>query len=370
MSIWRILVVDDEAGMLRSVERVLGKDYQIASTRSSREAVELAEAFKPDLAILDIQMPEMDGFQLMEKLQAIDPELDVIFMTGSIHELDAKLIRAIRKDAFYFLQKPFDRGVLLSLVERCLELKQLDRSNRQHILRMQKELGDARAFQQSLLPPEFAKVGGISIFAHYIPCSELAGDFYDYVALPPDGAVILVADVSGHGASAAMLTGIVKSALHSASSEVYEPASVVERVANGIRAFGDYHFITLICARVRNGSLDFVNAGHPPGILSTPKTSAALLKATGPIISPVLNHSWEQQTIQVSRRSDRMVLFTDAIIEAESDSGEYGLGRLVEEVGKRPVDGKTLSEQILQSVHQFALGRPLRDDLTLIIADL
>jgi sigma-B regulation protein RsbU (phosphoserine phosphatase) len=370
MSLWRILVVDDETGMLRSVERVLGQDYQVASTRSSREAVKLAERFKPDLAILDIQMPDLDGFQLMEKLQAFDPELDVIFMTGSVNELDAKLIRAIRRDAFYFLQKPFDRGVLLTLVERCLELKQLDRSNRKHLVRMQGELGDARAFQQSLLPPEFGKVGGISVFANYIPCSELAGDFYDYVALPPDGAVILVADVSGHGASAAMLTGIVKSALHSAGSEVYEPASVVKRVASGIRAFGDTHFITLICARVRNGSLDFVNAGHPPGILSTLETAAALLKATGPIISPVLDPSWEQHTIRVNRDVDRVVLFTDAIIEAESESGEYGLNRLVEEVGKRPIDGKTLSEQILQSVREFTTGRPAKDDLTLVVADL
>jgi sigma-B regulation protein RsbU (phosphoserine phosphatase) len=370
MSLWRILVVDDETGMLRSVERVLGADYRVASTRSSREALKLAEFFKPDVAILDIQMPDLDGFQLMEKLQAFDPELDVIFMTGSVNELDAKLIRAIRKDAFYFLQKPFDRGVLLTLVERCLELKQLDRSNRKHLLRIEKELGDARAFQHSLLPPGFGKVGGISVFANYIPCSELAGDFYDYVALPPDGAVILVADVSGHGASAAMLTGIVKSALHSASSEVYEPASVVNRVASGLRAFGDTHFITLICARVRNGSLDFVNAGHPPGILSTVETSAALLKATGPIISPLLDASWEQHTIGVNRSVDRVVLFTDAIIEAESESGEYGLDRLVEEVGKRPIDGKTLSEQILQSVREFTIGRPAKDDLTLVVADL
>lgn len=370
MSLWRILVVDDEAGMLRSVERVLGEDYKVASTRSSRDAVDVAQTFKPDLAILDIQMPEMDGFQLMEKLQALDAELDVIFMTGSIHELDAKLIRAIRKDAFYFLQKPFDRGVLLSLVERCLDLKRLNRSNRQHQQRMEKELSDARAFQQSLLPPELGKVGGICVSAHYIPCSELAGDFYDYVALPPDGAVILVADVSGHGASAAMLTGIVKSALHSASSDVYEPASIVERVANGIRAFGTHHFITLICARVRNGSLDFVNAGHPPGILSTLETPAALLKATGPIISPAFEFSCEQHTIPVKRGSDRIVMFTDGIIEAESESGEYGLDRLVEEVKKRPIHGRALSEQILQSVRQFAAGRPIKDDLTLVIADL
>jgi phosphoserine phosphatase RsbU/P len=370
MNPWRVLVVDDEAGMLRSVERVLGHDYEVASTRSSRQAIELAQTFRPDLAILDIQMPEMDGFQLMEELRKRDPEMEVIFMTGSVHEIDAKLIRAIRKDAFYFLQKPFDRGVLLSLVERCLELKRLDQANRQHLLHIEKELSDARAFQQSMLPPRFAKVGGVSVFAHYIPCSELAGDFYDYAASPPDGAAILVADVSGHGASAAMLTGVVKSAFHAASSDSYEPACVVKRVANGISAFGAHHFITLICVRVQKGSLDFVNAGHPPGILANRKATCALLESTGPIISPALKSSWEQRTIPAKRGSDRIVLFTDAIIEAESESGEYGIGRLIEEISKHPIGGKDLSEHILESVSQFAVGRPMKDDLTLVVADL
>jgi sigma-B regulation protein RsbU (phosphoserine phosphatase) len=370
MSLWRIIVVDDEAGMLRSVERVLGKEYQVAGTRSPREAVGLAGTFKPDLAILDIQMSEMDGFQLMDELQALDPELDVIFMTGSVHEIDAKLIRAIRKDAFYFLQKPFDRGVLLSLVERCLELKQLERSNRDHRLRLEKELSDARAFQQSLLPPASGEAGGVSVFAQYIPCSELAGDFYDYAAISPDGAALLVADVSGHGASAAMLTGTVKSAFHSASADLYEPACVVDRVANGIRAFGHHHFITLICARVRNGSMDFVNAGHPSGILLNGETGVALLESTGPIISPALNCSWEQRTIRVRPRCDRLVLFTDGIIEAEGESGQYGLDRLVEEVQTGPMDGNALSEKILESVHRFVVDRLIDDDLTLVIADL
>lgn len=369
MSLWRILVVDDDAGMLRSVERVLGGEYEIASTLSSREAIELARTFKPDLAILDIQMPEMDGFQLMEELQGLDPRLAVIFMTGSVHELDAKLIRAIRKDAFYFLQKPFDRGVLLSLVERCLELKRLERSNQQHLQRMEKELADARAFQQSTLPPAAARLGSISVFAHYVPCAELGGDFYDYAALPPDGAVLLVADVSGHGVSAAMLTGVVKSAFHLASSDGFEPVCVVERVAEGIRSFGYQHFITMICARVRDESLDFVNAGHPPGIVSNVRRTAAILQPTGPIISPALKCCWEQHTMPVTRGSDRVVLFTDGFMDAESDAGEYGLNRLVEEVSKRPT-GDLLVEQIVTSVHRFAAGRPIEDDLTLVIADL
>ena len=370
MTPWRILVVDDEAGILRSVERVLAPDYRVVSMRSSRDAVGFAKGFKPHLAILDIQMPDMDGFQLMEELRALDHEIDVIFMTGSVHELDAKLIRAIRKDAFYFLQKPFDRDVLLTLVERCLELKRLNISNREYMLRMEKELGDARAFQQSLLPPESGIAGEISVVARYAPCSELGGDFYDYLAVPPDGAVILVADVSGHGVSAAMLTAIVKSALHSANSEDYEPASVAERVAHGIRAFAENHFVTLICTRIRDGLLDYVNAGHPPGILSTLESSAAVLESTSPIISPVVNASREQIRVPVKRRSDRMVLFTDGIIEAGPESDVFGLERLVQEVSKRPSRGSVLSERIMQSVRQYGAGRPISDDMTLVVADL
>src|SRR3974377_2216290 len=121
----RILVVDDDSGVLRSVERVLSHDYQVACTRSPEEAALFAKQFEPDLAILDIRMPEMDGFELMSRLKESRRDLDIILMTGSIHEPDAQLVRAIREKAFYFLQKPFDREVLLTLVARCLELRRL-----------------------------------------------------------------------------------------------------------------------------------------------------------------------------------------------------------------------------------------------------
>jgi phosphoserine phosphatase RsbU/P len=367
---WRVLVVDDEAGMLRSVERVLGKSCAVTALRSPREAIDLAGAIQPDLAILDIQMPEMDGFRLMDELRALDAGLDVIFMTGSIHEIDAKLIEAIQKDAFYFLQKPFDRGVLLSLVERCFERRRLNQDNRDHQLRMEKELRDARTFQQSLLPPRSGRIGRVEILVEYLPCTELAGDFYDYSALSTDGVGLLVADVSGHGASAAMLTGVVKSAFHAARAEDYEPRRVVDRVAKGIRAFGPHHFITLICARRQNGTLEFVNAGHPPGLLWNPRNGLTLLESTGPIISPVLNVSWEQRTAPIASGTDRMVLFTDAIIEAEGELGAYGLERLMAEVEKGASEGGNLSHGIMQSVGNFVGERRIDDDLTLLVADL
>jgi phosphoserine phosphatase RsbU/P len=145
---------------------------------------------------------------------------------------------------------------------------------------------------------------------------------------------------------------------------------VVDRVSSGIRCFGHHHFVTLICVRIRNGLLDFVNAGHPPGFLLNETPDVALLESTGPIISPALKFPWEQRTVPVKRGRDRIVLFTDAIIEAEADSGQYGLDRLVEEVQNGPRDGKALSDRILRDVRQFISDRPINDDLTLVVAEL
>ena len=112
----------------------------------------MAAEFKPDLVILDVRMPEIDGFELMARLKAAHPGVDIIVMTGSLDDLDQKLIRAIRGRAFYFIQKPFDREVLQTLVERCLELRWRRVESRHHVERLERELADARAFQQGLLP--------------------------------------------------------------------------------------------------------------------------------------------------------------------------------------------------------------------------
>jgi len=142
----RILVVDDEPGMLRAVERVLSSDHHVIGTRLSRAALSIADEFQPDLAIVDIRMPDLDGFELMAQLKARFPALDVILMTGSVDDLDEKLVKALRSPAFYFIQKPFDREVLCTLVERCLELRWRREQHRRNVQRLETEMAAARAF--------------------------------------------------------------------------------------------------------------------------------------------------------------------------------------------------------------------------------
>jgi sigma-B regulation protein RsbU (phosphoserine phosphatase) len=182
---------------------------------------------------------------------------------------------------------------------------------------------------------------------------------------------VLVADVSGHGATAAMLTGIVKSAFHSASAEGYEPLSVVERVSTGIRTFGHERFITLFCARVSLSKrvLEYVNAGHPPGILWGRQPALTFMEATGPLISPAFpSFSWKERTLRLEQ-GYHLLLYTDGVQEVGGETGFFGLEHIVEEVTKNPDGGAALLEQILRSVREFSGGRRHQDDLTLITAN-
>ena len=248
----RILVVDDEPGMLRAVDRVLSKDYHVVGTRLSRDALSVASEFHPELAIVDIRMPDLDGFELMAQLKARFSGLDVILMTGSVDDLDEKLVRAIRSTAFYFIQKPFDREVLRTLVERCLELRWRREEHRLNLKRLETEMAEARAFQQSLLPDRETVVNGVAVCCRYTPSSALGGDLYDYAASAGRTA-LLIADVSGHGVSAAMLTGIVKSAFHASHVDGFDPSAVVQRVSAGLAAFSPDRFVTLVAALICSG---------------------------------------------------------------------------------------------------------------------
>jgi phosphoserine phosphatase RsbU/P len=365
----RILIVDDEPGMVRAVERVLGGLYRVVGSQSSADAVRLAAEFHPDLVIVDVRMPELSGFELMALLKADHPDLDIILMTGSLDDLDQKLIRAIRAGAFYFIQKPFDREVLQTLVERCLELRGRREESRRHVQRLERELGDARAFQQGLLPAAEAVVDRLAISTRYVSCFELGGDLCDFVSVKPGKVALLIADVMGHGASAAMLTGIVKSAFRASDVDGYEPLSVVRRLRANMAAFGPQRFVTLIAALVSTdeGELHYVNAGHPPGLLCTGKNGLVRLAGTGPLISPAFDGQWDQRSTCCAA-GDMLLLYTDGVSDALASEEDWGEEAIVALTRQHPGGGAPLLDSILTRVYERFGGRPQPDDLTLLTA--
>ncbi len=368
----RILVVDDEPGMLRAVERVLSEDHHVIGTRFSCEALSIASEFHPELAIVDIRMPDLDGFELMAQLKARFPALDVILMTCSVDDLDEKFVRAIRSAAFYFIQKPFDREVLKTLVERCVELRWRREDHRQNLIRLETEMAEARAFQQSLLPDPETIVNGVAVCCRYTPCSALGGDLYDYAATTAGRTALLIADVSGHGVSAAMLTGIVKSAFHASHVDGFEPFAVVQRVSMGLAAFSPDRFVTLVAALISpdERQLQYVNAGHPPSILWGSTREPLWLHSTGPLVSPVLTRStWEAPVVRMDE-GDHLLLYTDGVSETLADDDGHAERRFTGTIERASEGGAPLLDAILADIHHELAGRPQPDDLTLLTASV
>ena len=368
----RILVVDDEPGMLRAVERVLGATYQVVGTRSSPDAVAIARDFRPHLAVVDIRMPEMDGFELMTRLKGDSPDLELILMTGSVDDLDEKLIRAIRSRAFYFIQKPFDRDVLRTLVERCLELRWRREEHRRHLEQLEKQMAEALAFQQSLLPDRAAQINGLSIACRYAPWSGLGGDLYDYTAIDARQTALLIADVSGHGVTAAMLTSVVKSAFHASRADQYDPLRVTERVWHALGAFGPERFVTLVAMTIapQDGELRYVNAGHPAAILWHGGDEPVWLASTGPLVSAIFpTFAWTSETRRV-QPSDRILLYTDGVSDVLADGDGRAELSLAAALAREPRGGSHLLDAILAEVDQRLAGCPPSDDLTMLTATL
>ena len=355
--------------MLHAVERVLGTTHHVIGTTSPRDALVRAAAVNPDLAIIDIRMPELDGFELMTRLKSQFAELDIILMTGSIDDLDEKLVRALRSPAFYFIQKPFDRDVLWTLVQRCLELRWRREQHRQNVERLETEMAEARAFQQSLLPDREAVINGLAICCRYAPCAQLGGDLYDYAGAGSAETALLVADVCGHGVSAAMLTGVVKSAFHAARAEGFDPLAVVHRVWHALTPFSAQRFVTLFTALIAPaaGQLKYVNAGHPSIPLWNGAGEPIWLDSTGPLISPVLTGSWDVRTARVDERS-QILLYTDGVSESLADADGCAKSRIQAAISNHARGGMELLDAIVDAVEVTLAGRTQSDDLTLLTA--
>ncbi len=369
----RLLVVDDEPGMLRAVERVLAPLYDVTTSRLPVLALEVASAPGAtfDVAILDVRMPGMDGFALMARLAVLQPGISVILMTGSADERDARLVRAIRERAFFFLTKPFDRDVLLTLVERCLELRRLDVANRAHVAELESELAAARVFQESLLPPRHGEGGGVRIAAYWEPTETLGGDFFDYT-LDGTGATVLMADVSGHGAPAAMLAGMVKLAFRAVAGKV-QAAQVMDRVGGCVKLFPPDRHLTAIAVQFGPvpGAVKYVNAGHPPGLL-VHSGRIERLESSEALLHPALQRNTD--TVPCEARlepGDRLVLYTDGITEtrspAEEEFGAERLERAVIAAASESLDN--LLHRVRAELETFRDGRPASDDVTMLVLE-
>jgi sigma-B regulation protein RsbU (phosphoserine phosphatase) len=360
----RILVVDDDPSVLRAVSRVLEREYDVHGEATPAEALGWAASNPPDLALLDVRMPGMDGFELRRQLAANQPDLDVILMTGSLSEPDAHLIRAIEEGAFYFIQKPFDRRVLQTLVRRCLELRRFRSvANR--------ELARLRLAQARLLPQTAPTIPGYAICFRYEPFYYATGDYLDFFPRTGGGMGVFVGDGSGHGPSASMLMATVRALLRTQPTLHQEPGHALHGLGAAFAGLVPPDlFMTAVYLLLENdGRVSWAAAGQDPPLRMDRAGAITAVDLTANGLPLGIDPSQAYRTVhwQIAP-GERLFLFTDGICEARDRLGrEFGRQRL--HTVLRQLVGFSLeqvTQELVNRVKDYMEGSDFEDDFTLL----
>jgi len=366
----RILVVDDDAGMRRALQRVLAPAHPVELVDGAGDALARLEKVDFALALVDVRLNDGDGYSLCQAIRARRPQTDVILITGSISEPDEKLFRSLEEGAFYFLFKPFDRRVLLALVERCLRLQRERFTKERYAEALAADLEKARLFQYSLLPLEPVAAEGWRIEGRLLSCDALGGDFYVTQAVD-GGLVFAVSDVVGHGVSAAMYAGMLRSTLDAARRRGADPERVSRELLAGLDFFEAATCATLVYGLLLpDGRVRTFNAGHPPLLWQKP-AGIERLPATGTLLHKVLRNRPLPARELAMASGDRLLIYTDGVFEARNPADqELGLDRLEEafaDLRDRPI-GEALDE-LMEMVRIHCGGRPVADDVTVVMVE-
>jgi sigma-B regulation protein RsbU (phosphoserine phosphatase) len=368
----RILAVDDDPGMRRVLSRTLSPPYEVEPARSIGEARERLGQTRFDVALIDIQLGDGDGYRLCRDIREKSPETDVILITGSHSEPDEKLYRSLEEGAFYFLFKPFERRVLRALVERCLELQRARRAKDRYARELAEDLERARRFQSSLLPRKALEGLGWRVEGRLRSCDAVGGDLF--LALPgADGSLsFAVTDVSGHGVRAAMYAGMLLSLLDTARRRNPDPEAVEAEISSGVDFFESGSYATVFFGGLgSDGRLRYFNAGHPPPLLLRASGELEELKTAGVILAPLFADTRRAIGETTLARGDRLVAFTDGVYEsfdpAEHQWGLDALRTAIRETRALPPDQAL--DAIMDRVREHASGRPPGDDQTLVVVD-
>ena len=391
-----ILVVDDTPAHLQVLAGMLkDRGYKVRPVPGGKLALLAARRDPPDLILLDINMPEMNGYEVCEHLKA-DEKLQgipVIFISALTEQLDK--VKAFATGGVDYITKPFQIEELHARVETHLQLRrlqvELEEANARLAeanARMSRDLRAAARIQQTFLPRQAPRVPGAAFAWCYRPCDELAGDGLNVVPLGGGRVGLYVLDVSGHGVASALLSVSMSRLLSPPSdpssilvrggdggdrSEVTSPADVAARL-NRLFPFdpATEQFATLVYGVLdaATGEFRYASAGHP-GPMHLPASG-------GPVILPsqgfpigLAGDAYDERSARLGA-GDRLYLYSDGLPEAMDPAGEqFGDARLldaIERLRSEPLQEST--HALLGEIARWHGSGKAHDDISVLAVEV
>lgn len=381
-----ILVVDDTKAN-RDILRILLKreGYAIIEATNGLEALEILEQQNPDLVLLDIMMPGIDGFEVCEKIKAnpATQDLPVIFLSA-LTQTEQK-VRGLDLGAADYVTKPFDKSEVKARVRTHLELRRLNLSlaAANDVLRRQKEeldaeLADAALIQRSLLPEPSYSESGLVIEWCIEPCASLGGDFVNIVPLAGRQVAVYLGDVSGHGVPSSLITMTVDRALTDdraladAEGIPRQPAQVLENLDSSYSARQLEKHVTMFYCVVdlETWKVSYSSAAHPAAVLVRDGRVVSTHEEGGSVIGIGGMIPFDDAVLEM-RPGDRLVAFTDGVTENQAPDGSfYGEERFYDFLAQHSATPtKELAQILLEELRTHRQDQPPQDDISVIVLE-
>jgi len=367
----QILIADDQADVLDALRLLLHPEgFATEAAGSPAAVVQALQQREFDLLLMDLNYARdttsgREGLDLLSKVRAIDRRLPIVVMTGwASMEVAIEALRAGVRD---FVQKPWDNDRVVGLVRALSDERRRARHDDDRLAR---EMRDAAEIQLALLPRTLPLTPGWSFAAACQPAALVGGDTYDLLQLPGGYVGLSIADVAGKGIPAALLASSLQSAVRSAATRGLAPDALCDEVNRALcERIPTNRFVTFFYGLLdpATGVLSYSNAGHNPPLLARAEGTAEWLDVGGPVLGIEPTCAWQRGELTM-RPGDRLVLYTDGIVEARDASDEeFATGRLqsVSPEGPGPSAGAFL-DALFRAVHSFA-GTCQEDDQTVVV---
>ncbi|MEN8172244.1 MAG: SpoIIE family protein phosphatase [Chloroflexota bacterium] len=375
-----ILIVDDEPYNIDYLEQELDDlGYETVSAANGKLALALVAETKPDMILLDIMMPIMDGFEVLEKLNQVSAHRDIpVVVISAVTDMES-IVKGIELGADDYLPKPFDPVLLQARLRAGLEKKRLRDIEKDYLRVLEREFEIGQEMQAGFLPQQLPVIDGWEIASFFQPARNVAGDFYDVFKLPEAGKIgLIVGDVCDKGVGAALYMTLFRSLLRALfwAAGRLEDVDYAQKLVDVIAFTNTYicqihnsaSFATVFFGilDVDNGQLVYVSAGHDPPLLIKKGQIAARIMPTGPAVG--MFDEAEYQTAQLTLGGEEaLFLFTDGMLDSlNPDDLPFGQDRF-EDLIKEP--SNNLGEKVAVIADQLSafIGDANQfDDLTLV----
>jgi serine phosphatase RsbU (regulator of sigma subunit) len=382
----KILLVDDEPFNLELLAQELEDfGFGLQTATNGREALDLVQQEPPDMVFLDLMMPVMDGFEVLERLQADEAwrSIPVVIVSAS-DDLD-NVVRGIEMGAVDFLPKPFEPAILHARLRAGLEKKRLADLEQLYLRSLERELEIGREIQADFLPKRIPQPKGWQLTAHFQAAREVAGDFYDVFQVGPGKLALLLGDVTDKGVGSALYMALYRSLLR--ATLMYDrltgegdvvaceaPEDCLERTMKLVNRYICQSHESAMLATVflgildtANGQLWYASAGHDSPFVLKEGEVKAEIQPTGPVIGVIEEAVYRVRTLALAP-GDCLVLYSDGITDALNRLGDmFGLERFVSKLEGQASTPAEILDRVVTALGDHVGEADQYDDVSLLL---